>query len=316
MSMNYTKLKKVQENALARGEHLGTLCWWALNGATISHETLVDKARIASLDERYLPKAIKPVAAFRRAWRHAARCCPRGMMLREIGETPERIVVGLVREDADVERAQLDYDVVGRITFEKATDVLTVHAPNEVTSEVQRLYAHHHDHGSEDIRGMLTGLMREAGVSIREAGGVYFVPPSFASTLAAMVQVVEGIGHNRVFTLPIADVGDAKATLADVARQTLDDEIRALEAELEAFAESGADTRDSTLARRLQRFDELRARVALFSGCLSFKAEALVAKIGGLQEDLRDKLNGRVLEKAVAAADKKMIPAVDDVVGF
>ena len=313
--MNYAKLKKVQESAVAKGEHLGTLCWWALNGATIPHDDLVAKAKVVGLDERHLPKAIKPVAAFRRAWRHAARGCPSGMMLREIGETPERIVVGLVREHADVDLAQLDYDVVGRITFEKGTEVLAIQAQHDVGGEVQRLYAHHHEHGSEDIRGMLTGLMREAGVSIRDAGGVYFVPPSFASTLSAMVQVVEGIGHNRVFTLPIADVADAKVTLADVARQTLDDEIRTLEAELEAFAESGADTRDSTLARRLAKFDELRGRVALFSGCLSFKADALVEKIGGLQDDLRDRLNGRALEKAVAVAAPDAV-AVDDVIGF
>jgi hypothetical protein len=313
--MNYTKLKKVQENALAQGEHLGTLCWWALNGATISHDDLVARAKAAGLSEVYLPKAIKPVAAFRRAWRHAARRCPPSMMLREIGETAERIVVGLVKEDADVEHARLDYDVVGHITFEKASEVLVAHVASDISADVQRLYAVHHDHGSEDVRAMLTGLMREAGVSIRDAGGVYFVPPSFAGTLAAMAKVVEGIGHNRVLSLPVADVGAAKETLAEVARATLDDEIRALEAELDAFASSGAETRDGTLARRLTKFDELRARVALFSGCLSFKADALVGKIGGLQEDLRDKLNGRVLEKAVAVLPKGAV-AIDDPIGF
>lgn len=313
--MNFTKIKSIAEKALVQGEHLGTLTWWSLNGSTIDTAALAAKAKAAGLDERYLPKAIKPVAAFRRAWRHAARKCPAGLMLREIGETPERIEVGLVKEDADVEHASLDYGVVGRITFEKAQETLVVHQASDITAEVQRLYGVHHDHGSEDIRGMLTGLMREAGVSIRNAGGVYFVPPSFAGTLAAMCTVVEGIGHNHVFTLPVADVGDAKATLAEVARATLDDEIRALEAELDAFAAGGAETREGTLARRLTKFDELRSRVALFSSCLSFKADGLVERIGGLQEDLRDKLNGRVMERAVAALPKSAV-ALDDVVGF
>ena len=313
--MNYAKLKQVQEKALAQGEHLGTLCWWSLNGATIETAALAAKAKAAGLDERYLPKPIKAVAAFRRGWRSAARRCPSGLLLREIGETPERIEVGLVKEDADVEHASLDYGVVGRITFEKATETMVVHHASDITAEVQRLYGVHHDHGSDDIRTMLTALMREAGVSIRDAGGVYFVPPSFGSTLAAMCTVVEGIGHNHVFTLPVADVGDAKATLADVARATLDDEIRALEAELDAFASGGAETREGTLARRLTKFDELRSRVALFSSCLSFKADGLVEKIGGLQEDLRDKLNGRVVEKTVAALPKGAV-ALDDVVGF
>ncbi len=313
--MNFTKIKSIAEKALAQGDHLGTLAWWSLNGATIETAALAAKAKSAGLDDRYLPKAIKPVAAFRRAWRHAARKCPAGLMLREIGETPDRIEVGLVKEEADVEHARLDYDVVGHITFEKASETMVVRQPSEITAEVQRLYGVHHDHGSEDIRGMLTGLMREAGVSIRDAGGVYFVPPTFAGTLAAMCTVVEGIGHNHVFTLPVADVGDAKATLAEVARATLDDEIRALEAELDAFAAGGAETREGTLARRLTKFDELRSRVALFSSCLSFKADGLVEKIGGLQGDLRDRLNGRALEKTTVTAPKGAV-AVDDILGF
>ena len=314
--MNYAKLKNVQDNAVAQGgELLGHFCWWSLNGAMIDHAALIAKAKAAGLDERFLPKPIKEVAAFRRAWRHAARKCPAGLMLREIGETSDRIEVALVKEQADVNQVRLDYDVVSHITFDKGNETIAVRNANDVTDEILRLDQMHHSHGSDDLRAMLTMLMREAGVSIRDGGGVYFLPPSFSSTLAAMSAVIDGVGHNKVFSLTIADVSGARQTLTDLAKETLDDEIRALEAELDAFAESTVETRDGTLARRLQRFDELRSRVALFSGCLSFKADALVEKIGSMQEDLRDKLNGRVLDKAMATAPKGAA-ALDDVVGF
>jgi hypothetical protein len=314
--MNYAKLKKVQDNAVAQaGEVLGHFCWWSLNGAMIDHAALVAKARAAGLDEKYLPKPIKAVAAFRRGWRHAARRCPSGLLLREIGETPDRIEVALVKEQADVTQVRLDYDIVSHITFDKGNETITVRNANDVTDEILRLDQQHHAHGSDDLRAMLVSLMKEAGVSIRDGGGVYFVGPSYASTLSAMSAVIDGIGHNKIFSLPIADVGDAKNTLTAVAKETLDDEIRALEAELDAFAESTAETRADTLARRLERFDQLRSRVALFSGCLSFKADALVEKIGSMQEDLRGKLNGRVLENAVTAAPKGEV-ALRDVVGF
>lgn len=312
--MNYTKIKSVAEKALSRGEHLGTLAWWSLNGATITTEDLAAKAKAAGLDEQFLPKAVKSVAAFRRAWRHAARKIPSGTMLREIGETTERIIVGLVREEALVDEERLEYEGIGHVSFDKATEVISGN-PIELVQEVRRLAVAHLDHGSDDIRSMLTGFMREAGVSIRDAGGVYFVPPAYTTTLQALSRVVEGIGHNRVFALPIADVGDAKVTLADVARETLDDEIRALQAEIEAFADSGTGTRESTLARRLGKFDELRARVSLFASTLEFKAEELTSRIGGLRDDLRDRLNGAALDTAVATAPKGAV-ALDDVVGF
>ncbi len=53
-------------------------------------------------------------------------------MLREIGETPERIEVGLVKEDADVEHASLDDGLVGRITFEKAQETMVVHQASDM----------------------------------------------------------------------------------------------------------------------------------------------------------------------------------------
>ncbi len=313
--MNFAKIKKAQEEAAQGATLIGHLAWWHLNGASISHDDLVAKAKVAGLDGKYLPKPLTNLAAFRRAWRRAARRCPTGLLLREVGETPERVVVGLVREDADVENASLAYDLVGTVSFDKATEVLVIHTQNDVTKEIERLYAVHHEHCSDDIRTMLCGLMRHAAVSLRDQGAVYFLPPTFDGVLKAMAEVVEGIGKNRVYTLPVADAGDAMATLADVARKTLDDEIRAVEAELDAFAANGTETRDGTLARRLTKFDELRARVALFSSCLAFKADALHGRIGCLQEDLRDRLSGRVLEKAVAAAPKHAV-AVDDVVGF
>jgi hypothetical protein len=235
--------------------------------------------------------------------------------LREIGETAERIEVALVKEQADVTQVRLDYDIVSHITFDKAKETIAVKNANDVTDEILRLDQLHHSHGSDDLRAMLVMLMRAAGVSIRDGGGVYLVGPPYVTTLSAMSAVIEGIGHNRVYSLPIADVGDARQTLTAVAKETLDDEIRALEAELDAFAESTAETREGTLARRLTKFDELRSRVALFSSCLSFKADGLVEKIGGLQEDLRDKLNGRVVEKAVATLPRGAV-ALDDVVGF
>src|SRR5262245_9110780 len=115
-SMNYAKIKKAQEDAARGGALLGQLTWWHLNGATVSHHDLAAAAKAAGLDNRYLPKEITHIAAFRRAWRRAARRCPAGTLLREVGETAERLVIGIVREDADVESARLDYDLLGTVT--------------------------------------------------------------------------------------------------------------------------------------------------------------------------------------------------------
>lgn len=95
------------------------------------------------------------------------------------------------------------------------------------------------------------------------------------------------IGSNTTWTLPIANLGDAAATLGSLARDTLDAEIAAVETELATFDASDVETRDSTLQRRLKKFDELRGRTNLMAGALSFRADALLEKLIALESDVK-----------------------------
>ena len=137
---------------------------------------------------------------------------------------------------------------------------------------------------------MLTTFLREAGVSLRESGGVYFVPATHQATLDALCAVVEAAGNNQTFLLPIVDSVEGKKTLRKVAKRSLDDEIRQLHEELQRFDREKV--RESTLQRKLDGFDELRSRVNLFARVLSFKADSLNNKISGIQSALRGELNG------------------------
>lgn len=313
--MNLHKIAKAQERALdAGGELLGHLTWWALNGATVTHPELVALADRHGLDHRYLPKEVKPSTAFRRAWRSASRRLPAGLMLREIAETPDEIAVGLVEERPDPTRLDLDYQVLVRVTYDKRNQSMYADRSHEIVDSIRELYRRHLDHGSEDVRAMLVAFVREAGLSIRESGGVYLVPPPRASTLKALAGVVGDIGKNQVFVLPLVDHEGAKETLAEMARSTLDEEIRTVEAELEAFTQSEHETRDSTLARRIERFDELRGRVSLFASTLAFKADALHERIARLQSGLRQQLG--LPEVPAAGNVKKGAAAFDEAVGF
>jgi hypothetical protein len=79
--------------------------------------------------------------------------------------------------------------------------------------------------------------------------------------------------------------------MRDIANRSLDDEIRVLEQELAGFDPDSV--RVSTLERRVEAFDALRPRVQLFSGVLSFKAEAMLDRIAHLQAGLRGQLGAR-----------------------
>ncbi len=70
-----------------------------------------------------------------------------------------------------------------------------------------------------------------------------------------------------------------------MAERTLDDEVRHLEEELAGF--NLEKVRESTLERRLEMFEQLRSRAALFAGVLAFKADGLNERIASMRDQLR-----------------------------
>ncbi|MBI2375121.1 MAG: hypothetical protein HYV07_14080 [Deltaproteobacteria bacterium] len=209
-------------------------------------------------------------------------------MLRMIAEGDE-IVVGLVREKPDQSRRELDYDLVTRIVFDKTSGAITSDVQHDVVEQIRELYRHHSAHTSEDVRSMMTSFLTEAGVTLRDSGGVYFVPSTHSSQLDALCRVVQEIGpHNKTFVLPIVDTPAAQATLREVTQSSLDDEVRALEEELKAF--DPEKVRSSTLERRLVAFEDLKARVGLFANVLSFKADGLHSRLTAINTEVRRSL--------------------------
>lgn len=223
-------------------------------------------------------------------------------------------MVAVVREHADVENLDLRYKVLARATFDKKTDRIALLENHEILDGLGALFEHYAAVTTEDVRAMVLGFVRKSGLSIRHAGGVYFIPPALSDTLRALTDVLRAIGSNTTWALPVANLGDAAATLGALARDTLDAEIAAVEAELATFDAKEVETRDSTLQRRLKRFDEIRGRTNLMAGALSFRADALHEKLATLENEVKRRLIGDVVALPLHAADN--IDAFDADVGF
>lgn len=112
--MNFGKVQSSFEAVAQQAGLLGTLFWWDLGNNRVDHAALVTRADAAGLDRALLPSAVKPATAFKRAWRAAARRISDDLMVREIADTPDQIVVAVVREHPDVAALDLRYEVLGR----------------------------------------------------------------------------------------------------------------------------------------------------------------------------------------------------------
>lgn len=304
--MNFAKLQTTFAVAAEKSGLLGTLFWWDLGQNRIEHNKLVEHAQAAGLDQSLLPAPVKPSAAFRRAWRSAAHRLESDLLLRQVAETPDHLVVGVVKERPDITNLDLRYEVLARASFDKGTCSLTILETHPVIDALPGLFQHYSAITTEDIRAMVLAFVRKSGLSIRHAGGVYFIPPPLAATLEALTQVLRATGSNTVWSLPIADLGDAGETLAVLAKETLDAEISTVEAELAAFDARDIEVRSGTLERRLEKFEQLRARTALMAGALSFRADGLLEKLTLLEGDVKQKLFGIPATPAAPVAPEPM----------
>ena len=281
--MNFIKIKEAQSNI--KGQQLGSLTWWSLSNNRMEYSKLEGLAEKYDLNKKYLPAQIRPAGAFRRAWRHSCSKLAEGMMLRQITDSDTEIVIGLVKEKPDEKAHDLDYMVEARIIFDKKSHMITSDYENGTSSMIRELYSYHQDLTTSDIRNMMISFLKESSIRIRESGGVYFVSQQYQKTLEALSNVVQSAGDNVVYTLPIFDTKSSKQTLRNIAKATLDDELRLLAADIGNFDKEKM--RQSTIDRKLEAFENIRNRAKMFSRILSFKAKSFDEKITELQNSLR-----------------------------
>jgi hypothetical protein len=285
MTDTFNKLKRTQEKLADKGEHLGTLMWWSLEGNRISHDDLKALASKNNLPSNYLPNEVKPHSAFKRAIRHTTTKLDKDLMLRTINDDKNEIVVGVVHERKDTTAKELRYNTRAKVTFKKANGTIHSDQDHPAVDDVKALYRQHLDHDTDDIRTMMTNFLKKAGVSLRQAGGVYFVPASFQPILDALCGTVEKTGSNQTYQLRVFDTKESKATLAKVTQAGFEAEINQIQEALEKFEFDKA--RESTLEKKLAGFEELRAKAEMFASVLNFKADKINSKIDRIKAIVR-----------------------------
>jgi hypothetical protein len=289
--MTHDKLKSV----LAKGgQHLGDLIWWTLAEARIDRATLERIWAGAQLAPEYLPDPPTAEKALKAAVREGA--VGQSDRLVRLGKEDEaEIVFAVVREtkhaDGSVTYQQETRIILDRKAESVSSDIVGHDLAGVITTRFGELRA---THTTDDIRrAMMKALDGCAAVTLRDHGGVYWVPAPYAGTLRRLQSAIEKIGSSRVYILPIHASADATRTLGDAAKLAIEDELAALKTEVEGFMASPPD-RPSTLVRRLDAFEGLQARANLYRDVLQVHVQDLEKTLAGLTGSVETLLNQKV----------------------
>jgi hypothetical protein len=286
--MSFQQVRKLLESG---GEHLGDLIWWTLAEVRINRPTLESIWASAQLLPSLLPEPPTAEKALKTAVREAA-----------VGQANRLIRLGLENENEIVFAVIAEsHDDAGNVHHHQETRVILHRQAGTISSDIPghdlagvigaRFRELRSTHTPDDIRrAMMKVLESCAAVTLRDHGGVYWVPSIYGDTVRRLQEAVEKIGSSRVYLLPVHASGEATRTLGDAATLAIEEELAALKSEVEGFMASPPD-RPSTLVRRLDTFEALTARAELYRQVLNVHVQDLettLRDLAGSVEKLLD----------------------------
>jgi hypothetical protein len=275
-------LAKLQTVLTKGGHHIGDICFWQLADARVDRATLERIWLDANLDVGLLPEEPTDDRALKQAVREA-QVGRRDRLVRLGLDSEVELVFAVVRETRD-DQGNVSYAQEARLHLERASGTLTTDRPgHDVVQAVLKGFAVlRATHTSDDVRkAIVRALGSWASVALRDGGGVYWVPASYAEQLRSLRSAVERLGSSKVHVLPVHQSPDSDKSLGAIATAALEAELAALQTEIAAFLTAPPD-RVSTLTRRLEAFEALRERARLYRSVLSITVSDLDEQLLGM----------------------------------
>jgi hypothetical protein len=309
---------------------VGYTVFWRLAGIRVSHPDLGQALQTAGFD-KYLPDPPTPRVALRRAlaeWIKAKQRIARNLQLQQDDDEQEEneggrqrtlirvinragsehLVYALVAEDVDFSVLGLSYGTALRILLHKKTGEMICTTDAEGVIDAQResqqvtdeLTPYWQQYRDLFIARDLSQMMREIidgmnAVSLRRAGGVYFVPATERDALVRLRNLIADIPQvveldPFVCALGVPDAVETKRGLAKAVHAGLLDEINSLHTDLGRLSESGDRLRDKTIAQRLVTYKRLKAKAEMYQDLLGMQQDQVRAGIAELEQEARNLL--------------------------
>src|SRR5262245_56923811 len=304
---------------------IGFTVLWRLEGIRVSHPDLEQALQSADF-EKYLPDPPTPRVALRRAlaeWIKTKHRNARTLQL-QLGDEDqeqngdgrsrtlirvidrarsEHLVYALVAEDIDFSALGLSYGTALHILLHKKTGemICTTDAEGvidarresqQVTDELMPYWRQYRDlFIARDLSQMVREIIdRMNAVSLRQAGGVYFVPENEYDALFRLRQLIAGIpqgagSESFVCALGVPDADEAKRGLSKAVHAGLMDEINSLRGDLDRLSESGDRLREKTIAQRLVIYKQLKAKAEMYQELLGMRQDEVRSGIAGLERE-------------------------------
>ena len=291
-----------------QGRHLGDLCGWSLQGPFIQD-------RVRQLAEEHgidgdlgLPK-LSPISAYRRAVTASVKGGRNDEKKYEaicVEDNTVQIVHSLVRRDivdgeSTLSKKDASFDTECKIGFDKGAykdgassmELVKYEKPDHplakrVAAEYEALCG---QFVAGDIRiAFQRAFLSWGGIGLLSHGGLWWVPSPSAEKVRAWKGFMLDLNNSTVI-IPVFDTEETINSLIQQSKETLEARLQTMLDQLSDFAKRGG-TRVSTLEKRIEMFDDLRANIDLHVRVLGAKQDELLLRLDAAQKGLVNSLAG------------------------
>ncbi len=271
---------------------LGYTIYWSLSQTKVEEPEL-EQLLGATIGTKYMPRKPIKKRVLRRALKELKHLEDAGLItkVRDDAAMVGYIITEEVINDAEELGESLDFQKRTVVVYEKDNDRLRFGKTlNTHAQALMDLYKEFTDvFTSEDIRKIILEWVRDqSGITLRESGGIYFVPCE-TSALDTLLTTVGG----TLYTLPMLDCGTAKKQMYAIVKFEIESKFEILAEEIKHLAAKGK-TSELVFKRRLEEFKELRMKTEAYRDLLLVDADVIGDKITSLEAEVRESIVGIV----------------------
>jgi len=284
-------------------EIIGWFIWWTIRDVRISRADFAALLKGAGL--KYLPKQPKLHTTYLKAIAKVqAEHRKDGLLIRPIKKRGDEYVHGLVDETV-IGNEQLDYKHKANLRFFKNGAMICDnpdHAAYKLVLQYFDMYKETMD--SDDIREVLFQVLNDTySLSVRNHGGIYFVPAEYSTVVEQLEKVVDGLGGDcYMAAAPQIDEEKTKKAVYKAFVEGLKERIAEFRRQLEAnLTDSEVDKtnrhynsvtsrKQTALVKRLAEYREMRKEIEFYADAMDFQSGSLREELEGLGDRLQKKL--------------------------
>lgn len=246
-------------------EQAGLISYWRVADGGIPLTRLTDVWTAQRLDPKLLPSPPDDLTALGRAVGDLAE---KRTLVRPLARRGAWMVV----EETVLEDQSLNYRQLVKVTMGEAGPVVlaeeaTIGECTILSERVARKFATHQGLlSSNDVTSWLVGLVRQQAkaVSLRDTGGVYFIPRNQTNFWRRVKTAVEATFGYNVFVIPAMGNAEAVAAITDAMTKEANDIVSKLQEELsktgdEALGKRALASRSESVSALLTKLGEYEA---------------------------------------------------------